>query len=232
MDYLFITILCILLVFIIIYVTLTLQLIWDGVEFRKKIKSTDYGEYNKVIRPSPIVFLGDSITEGYPVHEFFPDLYVVNRGIASDISQEVLYRLYSNVIVLKPKKIFLLIGTNDIPRKKHKPHMVENIEKMIQSIQKNTPNSKLYLESLLPVNRNFRNVTKVIVKSRRNPEIEEFNKKLRALAEKYSITFIDIATPMKDIRGDLRKEFTIEGLHLNHEGYVALTKTLRKYVEE
>ena len=131
MDIGFISILLALLIFIILYVALTARLLSDGISFRKKAKSHNYHEYSKVIRPSPIVFLGDSLTEGYPAHEFFPDHYVVNRGIAADVSQEVLYRLYPNVLILKPKKIFLLIGTNDLPRKKYKPHVLENIEKII-----------------------------------------------------------------------------------------------------
>ena len=60
-----------------------------------------------------IVFLGDSITEFLNVDEFLPSYHIIKRGIAGDTTSGVLRRL-GEVIALKPRKLFLLIGTNDI----------------------------------------------------------------------------------------------------------------------
>ena len=62
-----------------------------------------------------VVFLGDSLTDFYPIEEF-TDVKIVNRGIAGDTTSDVMHRV-SEVVELKPKKLFLQIGINDMIRK-------------------------------------------------------------------------------------------------------------------
>ncbi|MBQ3447361.1 MAG: hypothetical protein IJG37_06945, partial [Synergistaceae bacterium] len=75
------------------------------------------GEFRAMTRRTGgIVFLGDSITDFLDFDEFLPSHHVINRGIAGDTTHGVLYRL-GEVISLRPRKLFILIGTNDIPHK-------------------------------------------------------------------------------------------------------------------
>lgn len=71
---------------------------------------------NAAEKQGAIVFLGDSITEGWDhrLESDFPEFNVVSRGISGDVTRTVLYRLQEDVIDLKPRAVVLLIGTNDL----------------------------------------------------------------------------------------------------------------------
>lgn len=62
---------------------------------------------------NPIVFLGDSITEKIDWRELFSYPNIVNRGIGSDTITGVNNRIDS-IVKLRPSKVFLMIGINDI----------------------------------------------------------------------------------------------------------------------
>jgi acyl-CoA thioesterase-1 len=60
--------------------------------------------------------MGDSITDGWKLAEFFPGKPYVNRGISGQTTPQMLVRMYSDVIALKPAAVVILAGTNDIAR--------------------------------------------------------------------------------------------------------------------
>ena len=72
-----------------------------------------FEEVNEISKPGKIVFLGDSLIDFFPIQDFFPRVKIYNRGIAGDTTKDLLKRL-DNVIELKPSKLFLQIGTNDL----------------------------------------------------------------------------------------------------------------------
>ena len=55
---------------------------------------------------------------------------------------------------------------------------------------------------------------------------------MKKLAEKYHGTYIDVNAALKDEKGRLKAEYTIEGMHINEDGYRAIIPALMKYVEE
>jgi len=61
-----------------------------------------------------IVFLGNSITEGFDLEKYFPDTVPINRGISGDHTDGLIERLEYSIITLEPSKLFILIGINDI----------------------------------------------------------------------------------------------------------------------
>ena len=66
-----------------------------------------------------IVFLGDSITQGWgeDFKGLFGDVNVVNRGISGDTSRGLLLRLKRDVIDLSPAAVVIMIGANDLAEK-------------------------------------------------------------------------------------------------------------------
>lgn len=100
-----------------------------------------------------IVFLGDSITKRFNLEEYFPDLSVLNRGIFNDTSLGVINRLEININNLNIEKIFLMIGYNDLEFR-----MNTNIIENISNILSKTKSRKIYVQSLLPVNANRKEV--------------------------------------------------------------------------
>ena len=133
------------------------------------------------------VFLGDSITDFYPLEEFYDNLPVVNSGVSGYKTTDILSRIDSMVTIYNPTKVFLLIGTNDIPASTE-DEIVKHIQEIINEIQSKRPKAKIYLESILPVNRsNDEKIDHGMVGERENNKIQSINKKLKQYAEKEKI---------------------------------------------
>lgn len=174
-----------------------------------------------------IIFLGNSITEGGDWKRLFPDENVINRGISGDISQGILDRL-DEITASHPKKIFLMIGTNDLARGVSVDTLLMNYEKIICDIQAASHNTELYLQSILPVNPNVGNNFSGHKKN--SQKINEANRLIKALAHKYKLVYIDLHKYFKDNQGYLNSKYTSDGLHLNYDGYIFWKKKIKKFV--
>lgn len=162
-----------------------------------------------------IVFLGNSITAGVDWNELLDEKRARNRGISGDITFGVLQRL-DEVIEGKPKKVFILIGINDISRNIPDSLIISNYRKMVSRIQAGSPKTKIYLQTLMPVNNTF---TQFKNHYNKDEHIASINEALKEIAAAYNVTLIDLHPHFKDSEGRLRKEFTQDGLHLNAAGY-------------
>lgn len=173
-----------------------------------------------------IIFLGDSITDGCNWSEMFHDLRVKNRGISADITDGVLDRL-DEVVESKPLKIFLMIGVNDLARGKTVDSIVKNIERILNTIKKETPQTEIYLESLLPVNPVFG-----LAKNHTNKtaEIIAINAGLKKMAKDRKLTFVDLHSLLKTESDLLNPEYTNDGLHLTGKGYFVWKSAIEKYL--
>ncbi|MDE5996114.1 MAG: hypothetical protein K2G56_04280 [Eubacterium sp.] len=173
------------------------------------------------------VLVGDSITEGYTHTEFFEKYTketgtpVYNRGISGDTSDRLLERLEKTVLNIKPKNIVLLIGTNDLGVGADIDFIAENVEKIIEQSKKRCKNINIILESVYPVN------TKINKQGRRkNSDILFLNEKLKAVAEKQKISFVDLYAALSDKNGMFNAEYTYDGLHANAKAYEMITKAV------
>jgi lysophospholipase L1-like esterase len=183
-----------------------------------------FKNYNRFAKPNGSVFVGDSITQDYNVYEYFPDKQVYNRGIGGDTSEGVLQRLNESIFDLKPKNVFLNIGTNDFERLNDGiTGTYKRIVEIIEKIRSFDSNINIYIISVYPVNPN---VDRKTVGSRNNKEIKELNDMLSKIE---GITYVDLFNRLIE-DGNLAKSFTIEGLHLNQKGYDIITKELSKYI--
>jgi len=113
-----------------------------------------YAEANARLSPPDaakprVVFLGDSITDGWRLNEYFPDGDFVNRGISGQITGEMLGRMKADVLDLKPAAIVVLAGTNDIARGVA-PTTIQNNLTMIADLAE-MHRIKLVFASILPV---------------------------------------------------------------------------------
>ncbi|MDO4783326.1 MAG: GDSL-type esterase/lipase family protein [Capnocytophaga felis] len=178
------------------------------------------------ITSKDIVFLGNSITNGCEWAELFGKENIKNRGISGDISQGVYERL-DNIVNGKPKKIFLLIGVNDIARKIPVETTSQNIEKIVMKIQQVSPKTKIYLQSVLPVNADFK-----MYEAHQQPEkIHELNAEIRQICQQYKVTYVDLYSHFIVPNTDkLKPELTNDGLHLMAEGYLLWKKIVLPYL--
>ncbi len=173
---------------------------------------------------NPIVFLGNSITEVGQWQDVTGLNNVINRGISGDNSYGVFYRL-DPVLKLKPSKIFLAIGVNDIKRGTPIEDIAHNYERIILKVKRDAPKTKLYLQSVLPVTEA---ILANIYDNIRNPKIIALNKLMKALAEKHNVPYVDVFNQLKDENGQLVRSLTTDGLHLQPEAYVIWANYLKK----
>ena len=164
-----------------------------------------------------IVFMGNSITEGWSQHhpEFFTGKPYINRGIGGQTTPQMLLRFKQDVIALKPKVVVILAGTNDIAGNTGPmtlEMMTNNIISMCEIAQANGIN--VIISSVLPA-------FDYPWKPGLNPDekIPKLNKILKQYAENKGLVYLDYFTSMADSRNGLRKEYGSDGVHPNETGY-------------
>ena len=163
-----------------------------------------------------IIFIGNSITDGGEWNELFNDLQLKNRGISGDITAGVLNRI-DEVANRKPSKIFLMIGVNDFARGISADSVVKNILLIASYLRQETPASKLFIQSILPVNDFYNKFQGHTDKAK---QIKEVNDALSKSEAAYHFTYIDLNSSFSNEEGKLKRELSNDGLHLKGEGYL------------
>lgn len=173
-----------------------------------------------------IIFLGNSITDYTDWNELLQLPEARNRGISGDITFGVLERL-DEVYEGKPAKVFILIGINDISRNIPDSVILDNYKKIIQRIKTNSKKTKIYFNTLLPVNNTFGDRAHF----NKDEHIAAVNEGLKKLCAEEKITLIDIHPHFEDDNKRLDKTTTYDGLHLNAEGYKKWAFILQPYLK-
>jgi len=172
---------------------------------------------------SEVIFLGDSITEECEWAELLESPHVKNRGISGDTTTGVLHRL-SQIVELKPRKIFLMVGINNfISLSMSVKEVAEEYRKILLEIQNATPNTKVYIQSVLIVNNSQ-------MFWARNEKVLELNLQLNKLAHEFSFQYLDLTTHLADSQNQLNAMYTSDGLHLNGQAYLVWKEVIKKHV--
>ena len=214
----------IVIMFIIIIIMLILLLSKDNTNFTNPYEVKFDANDN-------FLFLGDSITELYPLEEYYDNLPVVNSGISGNKTTDILNNMKTRVYQYNPTKVFLLIGTNDLNSTDEDIVDVtfDNIKKIVNEIKENRSDATIYVESVYPVNSVIENN---VVTNRTNKKVKELNKKLSNYCDEESCEYINLYDDLIDEEGNLKTEYTEDGLHLNSLGYVVITRELLPYLNE
>jgi lysophospholipase L1-like esterase len=177
-----------------------------------------------------IVFMGDSITDEWTKKSpsFFKDKAYINRGISGQVTAQMLVRMRSDVINLKPAVMVLLCGTNDIAENLG-PVSLEtilgNIVSMVELAKANE--IKVVLSSVLPV---FEYPWKKQVKP--VEKIAQLNTMIKTYADKNGIAYIDYYAEMMDERNGLKAAYTYDGVHPNEAGYQIMGPLAEKAIRQ
>lgn len=181
------------------------------------------------ITSKDIVFLGNSITNGAEWSELFQNKNVKNRGISGDICMGVYDRLDA-ILKGKPAKIFLLIGINDVSRGTPADTIVNRIRLIARKIKTDSPKTKLYLQSVLPVTDHYKMFQGHTSRWQVVPEI---NKGLISLAAEEGMTYIDLYSHFMDEKtGKMNIEYTNDGVHLLGKGYMKWVEIVKPYMKK
>ncbi|MCH3964893.1 MAG: GDSL-type esterase/lipase family protein [Clostridium sp.] len=168
------------------------------------------------IKSEDIVFLGDSITNRSEWMEVFDNPDIKNRGIDGDTTSGILNRL-NTITRGYPKKIFLMIGINDILHNEDRVYIFNNYKQILNQIRINSPDTIIYVESILPNNN---------IKS--NRDVKFLNNELKKLSAS-KIIYIDLFDKFVE-HDKLSGRYTYDGTHLNGLGYLLWKKEIEKYV--
>ena len=192
--------------------------------FDSKVKA--FKSLNKHAKPDGIVFVGDSITQDFNVCEYFKGYHVYNRGIGGDTTEGLLKRLDVSIDALKPSQVFIQMGTNDLELLEATPNEIyKRICEVVTHIKTHVKQTEIYLISLYPVNPLM---DKTTVGRRTNENIQKTNSLIKTIQ---GITFINIYDKL--IKEDvLNPDYSLEGLHLNQEGYEVVSKVIKPYLKK
>ncbi|MBE6160643.1 MAG: hypothetical protein E7158_00275 [Firmicutes bacterium] len=182
-----------------------------------------------------ILFLGDSITERYDLKKYFPNHNIINSGIGGNLTTDILNDLDNRVYTYKPDKIFLLIGTNDIIYSNLSDiDIANNIELIVTSIKKELPKTKIYVESIYPVNykKNNKVYNNALLTKDNNKRIKKINKLIQKMCNENKCTYIGMYDTLEIFSDTLFNYYTTDGLHINRIGYRIITFKLSKYINE
>lgn len=179
-----------------------------------------------------IVFLGDSLTQGFKLQNFFTDLPVLNRGISSDgvcdfpegrnLYRGVTRRMKECVYDCRPSHLVFLIGTNDVGVSSVPLDYWHGAYKyVIQQTRAKFPNVKIILVTCPPCGAPYAK------RETLNPRIVEWNKVIRAYAEKEGFPLVDLHALLADKDGQLPPDLTSDGLHFNQAGYERWANAVR-----
>jgi lysophospholipase L1-like esterase len=175
-----------------------------------------------------IIFLGNSLTQGGDWSAWFPAQKPANRGISGDNTEGVLARL-DEITDAKPAKLFLMIGINDISQNYKNDYLCKNFEKIIRKVLTESPETTIYIQSILPVNNDFGRYKRLINKEK---QIENLNIRLKKLCKKENIRYVNLYPLFLQQKRKLNPAFTTDGLHLNEEGYQVWISGISSLIEE
>ena len=204
----------------------------------KERKLKNYREKNKEAVYGQVVFAGSSLMEMFPINKLLEehgdDTIIYNRGIGGYVTNELLQVTDVCITDLKPKKVFLNIGTNDLSNPRIPiSQMIENYDRILCKIEEALPQAVIYLMAYYPVNYEAAaEEMKECLKIRTNEKIERANEEVKKLAQKHGQHYIDVNKNLKDEQGRLKAEYTLEGMHIKEEGYAAIYDDVMRYVKE
>jgi len=173
-----------------------------------------------------IIFIGDSLTEWGNWDELFPDLTIINLGIAGIKTAEILKNI-EQIKDYNPAMIFLMMGINDLGENKMISEIADNYWETVRKLIKKFENTELYILSILPVD-NSRWTNRGLNTS----NIKSVNEIIEEITNYYKAQFINLHPYFDDGNGVLNPALTQDGLHLNKHGYMLWKKQIEPYIRK
>lgn len=212
----------------------------------QKIKIDKYRILNEHAVKGQILFTGSSLMEHFPINELLmtsrSKTIIYNRGVGGFTTDDMLKNMDVQIFDLEPSKIFINIGTNDIARFEETfedvlSHMLKNYDKILKQIQNRLPDAEVYVMAYYPVNESAKSQIipegewrELLFKNRNNYNISLANTEVKKLAEKYGYHYIDVNKGLTDEEGQLKKEYTVEGIHMYANAYRIIYENMKVFL--
>ncbi len=211
----------------------------NQVDWQKELYTKRIDQFKKEpIGNDKIVFLGNSLTEGGGNwNEKFGTNNIVNRGISGDITEGVFARL-GEIYRYKPRAVFLLIGINDIFNALHPQrgkittqYVAQNIIRIADKIKSQSPSTKVFIQTVLPVNKEIYLKDKGWFPEHSVPLNNQINEINRLIKKQNKYPVIDLHSAFINRHGNMNEIYTTDGVHLNEAGYKRWVDFLMEYVK-
>jgi lysophospholipase L1-like esterase len=207
-------------------------------------KKACYAMLNHYAKQGQIVFSGSSLMEFFPIGEMQSalktDEVIYNRGIAGATTADLLDALDVCIFQLAPSKIFINIGSNDIGMagsfETNFEKLLSNYSTVMDRIKDRLPECLVYVMAYYPVNSladfglDARQKAEMF-RTRTNANITKANDAVRSLAQQHGFRFIDVNSGLSDDEGNLKKEYSTDGVHLRPNAYEVILENMRKYIQ-
>lgn len=173
-----------------------------------------------------IIMLGNSLTHNFEWHEIFKDVNIKNRGINGDITKGLLQRL-DEIVESRPQKIFIEIGINDLLQGYSLDSVFLNYQNIVKLIRQKSPNTKIYIQNVLPTSRNINKTERPVIDS-----VYKLNGKLKNFSSENELTYIDLFSIFNS-NGKLNPKYDCgDNLHLSGSGYKEWCILIEDYIYE
>lgn len=210
---------------------------------QKKSTHQKYKLLNQFITKEQILFVGSSLMEWFPSNEMQLNLnlqkIIYNRGIAGSTTADLLEVMEDCIFALAPSKIFINIGSNDIgsigPDGYQKEMLLTNYNTIMDQIKERLPQCEVYVMAYYPVNgeANFGldpSMKTEMFATRTRSNIEEANTAIEELASQHQFHFINVNEGLADEHGNLKEEFSTDGIHMWPNAYAVILENLKPYL--
>lgn len=213
-------------------------------------KVDKYRVLNLLAKKGQILFTGSSLMEQFPINELMmtemaemtetaklPEKLIYNRGIGGFTTQDMLEYLDVQIFDLEPSVIFINIGTNDLNSQGQPLDAVLdtlecNYSKILDQIHTRLPETQVYLMAYYPVNEDAapEHAKMSMFGNRKNKNMPLINSRVEALARKFGYSYIDVNDGLTDEDGNLKKEYTVDGVHMYADAYKQILENMKPYL--
>lgn len=201
----------------------------------------NYDKANLSAKKGQTLFVGSSLMEIFPIEKWEEagevtfSHYIYNRAVRATTTSFLLEHIESQTFNLEPSKIFINIGTNDIGFEIPEEEFLNNYDQILSQIESKLPQTQVYVMRYYPINTvDFGQDSdeKTLFETRSNKKFQKASDKIKKLADNHHFHFIDVNDGLSDENGNLKKELTFDGAHLNPAGYQLVLENLKVYLEE
>src|ERR1700761_5658123 len=175
-----------------------------------------------------VVFMGDSITQGWKLDQAFPGKPYINRGISGQTTPQMVLRFRQDVVALKPKAVVILAGTNDVAGNTG-PETLEQIEDNLASMADLARANGIHVVmcSILPA---FDYAWQPGLTPA--PKIVAVNTWMKAYAADHGYVYVDFHSAMKDARDGLPANLSKDGVHPLPAGFAVMNPLVEAGIEQ
>ncbi|MGB8453246.1 MAG: GDSL-type esterase/lipase family protein [Anaerocolumna sp.] len=213
----------------------------NNLQQQKNKTVNTYRKLNPYVKKGQILFVGSSLMEWFPIGEMQMDLklehYIYNRGNAGANTADLLSAMEECIFELEPLKTFINIGSNDIgaPDGYDKEKFLSNYNEIMTQIQKRLPKCLVYVMAFYPCNgkadfKLSKQQRDLMFATRTNANILEANDAVEKLAIEHGFQFINVNEGLSDEEGNLKEEFSIDGVHMWPNAYAVVLENLKSFL--